>query len=79
MTIMKTLTAIIVSLCLLVPLNIQAGELKFGEPLTLDTVTPVSEINNNPTKYIGQRVLIEGLVTIFLLNWLRYSGRQESS
>lgn len=46
----------------LLPHNIMAGELKFGQALTLDMVTPVSEINNNPKKYVGQRVLIEGLV-----------------
>lgn len=62
MTIIKPVTSSIVLLCLLLPLNILAGELKFGAPLVLDVVTPVSEINNNPEKYLGQRVLIEGLV-----------------
>ncbi|MGB3213117.1 MAG: DUF4920 domain-containing protein [Desulforhopalus sp.] len=59
---MKTINTIIFFLFSLLPLTTQAGELKFGEPLTLDTVTPVSEINKNPEKYKGKRVLIEGLV-----------------
>ena len=54
--------AISALLCLFIPLNILAAELKLGEPLTLDVVTPVSEINKHPEKYLGKRVLIEGLV-----------------
>jgi hypothetical protein len=61
-SIMKTLTGMIVFLCIFVAANIQAAELQFGAPLTLEEVTPVSEINKNPDKYLGQRVLIEGLV-----------------
>jgi hypothetical protein len=34
----------------------------YGEPLTLRTVTPISEIVAAPRQYIGQRVLIEGTV-----------------
>ena len=59
---MKTVTYFFLCLCLLVPMSIQASELQLGEALTLDTVTPVSEINNHPEKYLGQRVLIEGLI-----------------
>lgn len=68
MIIMKTATsinsvaAIFSLICLLMPLHIKAAELKFGAPLTLDVVTPVSEINKHPEKYLGKRVLIEGLV-----------------
>ena len=39
-----------------------AEEIKLGEPLTLTEVTKVSEINKNPEKYKGKRVLIEGMV-----------------
>ena len=62
---MKTVistSAIFLLLGLLVPFNSLAAELKFGEPLTLEVVTPVSEINKHPEKYLDKRVLIEGLV-----------------
>lgn len=62
---MKTVTSIsafLLLLGILLPFNCQAAELKLGEPLTLDVVTPVSEINKHPEKYLGKRVLVEGLV-----------------
>lgn len=62
MTTMKTVSFLFLFLSLLVPMHIQAGQLKLGEALTLDIVTPVSEINKHPEKYLGQRVLIEGLI-----------------
>lgn len=39
-----------------------ASDLKLGEPLTLSEVTKVSEINAHPEKYLGKKVLIEGLI-----------------
>jgi hypothetical protein len=59
---MKTVLSLTLFLFFLGPLNIHANELKLGEALTLDSVTAVSEINKNPEKYLGERVLIEGLV-----------------
>ena len=59
---MKTVLSITIFLFFLGPLNIHANELNLGETLTLDSVTAVSEINKNPEKYLGERVLIEGLV-----------------
>lgn len=59
---MKTAFRLAVALFLLIPLNLNASELKLGAPLTLDTVTQLSEINTHPEKYLGKRVLIEGLV-----------------
>lgn len=59
---MKTVFNLAAALFLLLPLTINAGELKLGEPLTLETVTQVSEINKHPEEYLGKRVLIEGLV-----------------
>jgi hypothetical protein len=59
---MKTVSFLFLTLSLLLPMNIQASDLTLGEALTLDTVTPVSEINKHPEKYLGQRVLIEGLI-----------------
>jgi len=49
-------------ICLVFAAGVHARTLELGEPLTLSTVTKVSEINNSPEKYIGQRVLIEGLI-----------------
>lgn len=34
----------------------------YGEPITLTKITQVSEILENPTDFLGERVLIEGLV-----------------
>lgn len=59
---MKTLRNFFLLFCLLLPVNIHANELKLGAPLTLDTVTQVSEINKHPDQYLGKTVLIEGLV-----------------
>lgn len=34
----------------------------YGEPLTLTEVTPVSAILEDPAAYLGERVLVEGMV-----------------
>ena len=34
----------------------------YGEPITLTSVTPVSAILDDPAAYVGQRVLVEGMV-----------------
>ena len=34
----------------------------YGEPLTLSDVTPVSTILDDPQAYLGERVLVEGMV-----------------
>lgn len=39
-----------------------AAELELGAPLTLTKITKVSMINAHPEKYVGKRVVIEGLV-----------------
>lgn len=49
-------------LCLLLTVSLQAKTISLGEPLTLTTITKVSEINSNPRQYLGKRVLIEGLI-----------------
>lgn len=49
-------------LLLLLPTLACSEELKLGEPLTLTEVTKVSEINKHPERYVGKRVLIEGLI-----------------
>lgn len=59
---MKTGRYFFLLFCLLFPLNTNATELTLGTPLTLDTVTKVSEINQHPEQYLGKTVLIEGLV-----------------
>ena len=47
---------------LLLPVFAFAQELKLGESLTITEVTKVSEINKHPEKYLGKRVMIEGLI-----------------
>ncbi|MFW2364838.1 MAG: DUF4920 domain-containing protein [Desulforhopalus sp.] len=59
---MKTVAALVFSFSLFIVSISQSSELSLGEALTLDTVTQVSELNNNPEKYLGKRVLIEGLI-----------------
>lgn len=59
---MKKLFLFSILACFLLTVNAVAKELHLGEPLTLDTVTKVSEINNDPNKYLGKRVQIEGLI-----------------
>ena len=34
----------------------------YGEPLTLTEVTPVSAILDDPEQYLGERVLVEGMI-----------------
>ncbi len=48
--------------CLLFTVTVEAKELYLGEPLSLKEVTKISEINNQPDKYLGKRVQIEGLI-----------------
>lgn len=55
---------LLLAVLLLLPLSgfVFAGEIRLGEPLTLTEVTKVSDINKNIDKYVGKRVLIEGMV-----------------
>jgi len=39
-----------------------ASTIYLGEKITLNKITKLSEINANPSKYLGKRVLVEGLV-----------------
>lgn len=59
---MKPVRYFLFLFCLFLPLNAHANELKLGAPLTLDTVTKVSEINKHSDQYLGKTVLVEGLV-----------------
>ena len=59
---MKLIHVLVFLSILFIPLSIQAKEMQLGEPLTLTSVTKVSEINSNPQDYLGKRVLIEGLI-----------------
>lgn len=59
---MKPVRYFLLLFCLLLPFSSQATELRLGAPLTIDTVTKVSEINKDPDQYLGKNVLIEGLV-----------------
>lgn len=55
---------LLLAILLVLPLpgRVLAEEIKLGEPLTLTEVTKISEINKNSAKYVGKRVLIEGMV-----------------
>lgn len=59
---MKILCSLILFCIFTLPIHSLAKTLQLGAPLSLDTVTPVSEINKNPEKYLGNKVLVEGLV-----------------
>ncbi len=59
---MKTLFCLLVLCLFSLPVHGFGKPLQLGAPLSFDTVTPVSEINNNPEKYLGKQVLIEGLI-----------------
>jgi hypothetical protein len=46
--------------------EVMAGEfdgVAYGEPLTLTTLTPVSAILDRPDDYVGELVMVEGVVT----------------
>ena len=58
-------TGIIIALLLIVLLNTFAFALKteiYGEKLTLSKVTKISEILAAPEQFIGQKVLVKGMV-----------------
>lgn len=59
-----TMKRLLLAILLVLPLpgRVLAEEIKLGEPLTLTEVTKISEINKNSAKYVGKRVLIEGMV-----------------
>lgn len=59
---MKTVLLLLSALLLFLPSMVSANSLKLGEPLSLTEVTKVSEINANPEKYLGNKVLVEGLI-----------------
>jgi len=58
----KTLLTLVCTISLFLPSLSLANVLKLGEPLSLTEVTKVSEINKHPDKYLGKKVLIEGLI-----------------
>jgi hypothetical protein len=39
------------------------GSTEFGKPLTINQTTSIAEILNDPQKYDGKRVLVEGKIT----------------
>ncbi|PLX66620.1 MAG: DUF4920 domain-containing protein [Denitrovibrio sp.] len=53
---------LIMLMIVLTAISAFASTLYLGEKLTLNEVTKMSEINANPSKYLGKRVLVEGLV-----------------
>ena len=59
---MKTVLSLISTLLLFFPSIGSAEILQLGQPLTLTEVTKVSEINSHPEKFIGKKVMVEGLI-----------------
>jgi hypothetical protein len=59
---MKTLLTTLLFCTISLPALCFGKPLVLGQPLTLGTVTAVSEINKNPEKYLGEKVLIEGMI-----------------
>lgn len=61
---MKSLTGIALALFLAACATADAGVEgeAFGEPLTLTETTPVSAILDDPEAWVGERVLVEGMV-----------------
>lgn len=59
---MKTVLTLISALLLFFPSIGSAESLQLGQPLSLTEVTKVSEINSHPEKYLGKKVMIEGLI-----------------
>ena len=52
----------------------------YGEPLTLSELTPVSAILDNPEAWVGQRVLIKGMVVEVCENrgcWMDFAGDRD--
>lgn len=52
----------------------------YGEPLTLTELTPVSAILETPESWVGQRVLIQGMVVEVCESkgcWMEISGEQD--
>ncbi len=58
---MKKLNLIIL-LAVLIELNINAEDKKYGDDLTLTEKTPVSTILEKPAEFEGQKVLVEGTI-----------------
>lgn len=59
---MKNLLSLFILCIFSLSSNSFGKSLQLGAPLSLDTVTPVSDINKHPEKYLGKKVLIEGLI-----------------
>lgn len=57
---MRLLTTLMATL-LALSLNLMAKQ--YGEAITLNEITKVSDILATPEKYVGQKVLIEGMIT----------------
>lgn len=51
-----------ITICMLTITTVQAEQRSFGKPLTITQVTAVSAILDEPEKYAGQAVRIEGLI-----------------
>jgi hypothetical protein len=57
----KTVFFLFISALLTSNIYSQEG-VKYGEKITLEEVTPISELFANPSKYVGKKVLVQGLI-----------------
>ncbi len=60
---MKKLCIVIIGLTAILALPLLAEDLKLGKPIVIESVTPISDILNQPDKYLGKDVRIEGEIT----------------
>ena len=60
---MKRAFCTTVAILLLIALPLSAGQQKFGQPVEIQTVTPVKDILSQPEKYLGKDVRVEGEIT----------------
>ncbi len=59
---MKSILLLAVALLLISCKSAQFEGTGYGEPVTLTKTTQISEILNNPSDFLGERVLVEGTV-----------------
>ena len=57
------LLSIVIAALLAFSLSLMAQGKQYGEALTLSETTKVSDILATPEKYVGQKVLIDGMIT----------------
>jgi hypothetical protein len=77
---MKKISLLLIA-CLILSISVYAGDgKKYGNELTLKEKTKISNIYENPGKYIGKKVLVEGTIVDVCAKrgcWLELSSDKE--